>query len=255
MDITQLLQSFGLSETESRVYLKALRQEYTTASEIAKLSGIKRPTVYHTLQTLADKGLISTAGARVEKFKAQPIEQLIVILDRKKAEIENVKNEFEKALPFFPKHNGSNGHIPYIEYFHGLDGLKNLVEKMLQSRSKIIYTIGAPFKLMESSDNQYIKHFLQERAKKGIQTKSIWQDMPKDTSLLDNKILLRDTRMAPKEMRENSNTMISIVDDVVIVINFLPEMFGFSVASAGFSKTMRGIWESMWNQSTPVGEK
>src|SRR3989339_725415 len=250
MDITKLLQSFGLSETESIVYLKALRQEYSTASEIAKLSGIKRPTVYHTLQTLSEKGLISTVGSKVEKFKAQPVEQLMIILDRKKAEIENVKNEFEKALPFFPKASEANEHTPYIEYFHGLDGLKNLVEKILQSRSKIIYTIGAPFKLMESSDNQYIKHFLQERAKRGIQTKSIWQDMPKDKSLLDNTTLLRDTRLAPKEMRENSNTMISVVDDVVIVINFLPEMFGFSVTSAGFSKTMCGIWESIWVQST-----
>ena len=252
MDITQLLQSFGLSETESRVYLKALRQEYSTASEIAKLSGIKRPTVYHTLQTLSDKGLISTAGSKIEKFKAQPVEQLLVILDRKKAEIENVKNEFEKALPFFPKGSGADEHIPYIEYFHGLDGLKNLVEKMLQSRSKIIYTIGAPFKLMESSDNQYIRHFLHERAKRGIRTKSIWHDMPKDKNLLNNKTLLRDVRMAPKEMSEKSHTMISIVDDVVIVINFLPEMFGFSVASAGFSKTMKGIWESMWNVSKKI---
>ena len=92
MDITKLLQSFGLSETESIVYLKALRQEYSTASEIAKLSGIKRPTVYHTLQTLSEKGLISTVGSKVEKFKAQPVEQLMIILDRKKAEIENVKN-------------------------------------------------------------------------------------------------------------------------------------------------------------------
>lgn len=252
MDLIQLLQSFDLSATESKVYLAALTKDYLTAGEIARLAQVGRSTVYHSLQTLADKGLMAKAGTKVEKFKVQPVAHLLSVLNRKKAELDDLQNKFEQALPFFPTNNGHAGHSPHIEYFHGLDGLKNLVEKMLYSKSKLIHTIGAPFKLMESSDNTYIRHFLQERAKKGIQTKSIWQDLPKDTALRDNKTLLRDVRLAPKEMRGESSTMISIVDDSVIVVNFLPELFGFLVTSRGFSDSMKAIWEVLWAQSTPL---
>lgn len=252
MEIKTLLQSFGLSDIETNVYLKALQQEYATAGTIAKYTGIKRPTVYHALESLIEKGLVITAGTKVEKYKAQKPEQLVLILDRKQAELESLKKHIHKALPLFPTSDHQVGHMPYLEYFYGLENLKNLMEKILFSETKVIHTFGVPFKLMESEENDYIKNFLKRRANKGIINYSIWHDMPKDTTLMQIKKLHWHVRLAPEKFRGKNNVLITIIDDKVIFLNFVPEMFGFLVTNQSFSDSMRALWESVWEESTEI---
>lgn len=249
MNITSLLQSFGLSETESKVYLAALEKEYTTATEIAKRTGMKRPSVYHTLQGLVSKGLVVTAGTKVEKFKAQPADQLVLMLERKKNEIEHLKDQIEKSLPLFPTPSAHAGHSPYLEYFFGLESLKNLMEKIFSSKSKVIYTIGVPFKLMESVENTYILNFLNKRARAGIENYSIWHDTPNDKRIADIQQSGWHVRLAPKNIRGKNSVMITIVDDKVIFLNFLPELFGFLVTSQDFSDSMKTMWDALWQES------
>ena len=97
MDLLPLLQSFGLSDLESKVYLQALEKEFMTAGEIATLAGIKRSSTYHTLQSLIHKGLIATAGTKVEKFKAQPKEQLGLLLES--SELRNSQTSIFQTYP------------------------------------------------------------------------------------------------------------------------------------------------------------
>ena len=51
------LQDAGLSETEAKIYLAALELGQTSVSRIARKSGIKRTTIYLSLENLMEKGL------------------------------------------------------------------------------------------------------------------------------------------------------------------------------------------------------
>ena len=52
------LEKIGLTEKEAAVYLALLKLGPTTALKIARETGIKRPTVYTTLDALKGRGLV-----------------------------------------------------------------------------------------------------------------------------------------------------------------------------------------------------
>jgi len=58
MDTTKALESLGLSEKESRVYVSLLELGRSNVTRIAELSLIKRPTTYVLLEELRKKGLV-----------------------------------------------------------------------------------------------------------------------------------------------------------------------------------------------------
>ncbi|MFA6427253.1 MAG: helix-turn-helix domain-containing protein [Candidatus Magasanikbacteria bacterium] len=252
MEITQLLQSFGLSEVETKVYLKAMQKNYLTAGQVAQAAGLKRSSVYHTLRLLVDKGLMISAGSKVEKFKSQPPQQLVSILERKQEEIVGLKEKIQESISSFPSVFDDIQHAPYIEYYYGLENLKNLMEKIFLSTSKVIYTFGVLFKYMETEENVYIRNFLKKRVRKGIVNYSILHDKPADKTISEFKKMLWNVRLAPEKLRGKNSVMITIVDDMVIFINFLPEMFGFLVHNKSFSQSMKAMWDSVWEDSLPI---
>ena len=62
------LQKIGLSEAESKVYLAALELGETNIGRLAKKSGIKRTTTYLVVDTLKEKGLLSSLKKKNKVF-------------------------------------------------------------------------------------------------------------------------------------------------------------------------------------------
>lgn len=58
-EVRKLLEEVGLTDTEARIYLAGHSVDSITVQEIGTKTGVKRPTIYHALHTLAEKGLVS----------------------------------------------------------------------------------------------------------------------------------------------------------------------------------------------------
>lgn len=254
MNITKLLESFGLTETEVQVYLHTLERESWSAQDLARETALKRPTVYHALETLQKKGLVYFVGhKRTGHFKAESPEQLGALLRREKSRIIDLEKKLDKALPLFPTPTGVINVSSEVTYYRGLEGLKNLSEKSYVSKSKVLYSIMPSFRVIEQNvDEAYMTHYLEERAKRGIVTKSIWQDLPQNKEFLKHKKFLRTVRLAPKSLCGKSNAMIDIFDNHVVTAMPLPEVFGFMVTSFEYSELMRAMWQTLWDVSTPL---
>jgi hypothetical protein len=131
--------------------------------------------------------------------------------------------------------------------------MKNLIEMVYKSKEKLLYTIMPSFRSLEPYlDENYSSYYLEERAKKGIVTKSIWQDMPSNAEFIDHSKYLRDVRMAPKSTLGSYNSMIDIFDHHVIISTIYPELFGLAIASYDYSQTMKAMFDAVWFISTPV---
>ncbi|MDP3899711.1 MAG: helix-turn-helix domain-containing protein [bacterium] len=59
-ELTKILTYFNLSEKEARVYLAGLQVGQATVYEIAKAAQLKRPTAYVLVESLIEKGLMTT---------------------------------------------------------------------------------------------------------------------------------------------------------------------------------------------------
>ena len=254
MKIDKLLGELGLGEAEAKIYLEALKKEYFTAREISDATGIKRPAVYYTLTSLQKKGLIFVTGkGKVEKFKAEHPNQLLAMVDRQKYKLKSIEEEVAKALPFFPEKNSLPVGLPNITYYRGMEGMKNLIEKVYQCQEKILYTIMPSFRNIEPHlDENYASYYLEERAKRGIATKSIWQDFPNEKEFCNHKKYLREVRIAPKSAVGNLNSMIDIFDHCVVISTAQPELFGLAIASYDYSQTMKALFDAIWRMSKPL---
>ncbi len=254
MNLVEFLQNFDLSETESKVYLSSLKRPHIDVAELSTLSGVKRTTIYHALETLHEKGFIKKIG-KGPKFRYQPEspEHLERLIDRQEVETKRLKKKLAKSLPLFPSVEDYSGNAANVEIFRGKSGLYNLGEKIYTSKNKEILSIAPSFASLKhvATDDEMLD-YMHERAKRKIQTKSIWVDLPKNSSLLDNKTLLREVRLAPNNILTGNKTKIDIFDNTVLIINFLPEMTGLLITSVDYADVMKSLWHLLWGVSTPL---
>jgi len=66
--IISQLKNFGLSDKEISLYLAVLANGPTTATNLARAAGLKRPTVYVLLETLLDRGLLASEKNKGKQF-------------------------------------------------------------------------------------------------------------------------------------------------------------------------------------------
>lgn len=100
-----VLEQFGLSANEARVYQSALKLGETSPFGIAKTTGIPRTTVYAVLTDLALKGLIeleSSTGLMKQQTKVKPKNPstLREILWRKRDDLVKKEVDIVSILPF-----------------------------------------------------------------------------------------------------------------------------------------------------------
>ena len=81
---TEVLQEFGLSKTEAKVYLALLELGKSKAGEVTKKSLVNRTNVYDALERLIEKGLVSYVSENNKKvFEAVNPQRLQEILKDK----------------------------------------------------------------------------------------------------------------------------------------------------------------------------
>jgi len=79
-DSAEVLSEFGLTPYEAKVYLSVYKLGLTTASNIAKVSGIRREEVYRTIPKLEKAGFLEKVLGRPVTVRALPIDDVLSIL-------------------------------------------------------------------------------------------------------------------------------------------------------------------------------
>src|SRR3989344_2207802 len=99
---TEVLQEFGLSNTEAKIYLALLELGKSKAGAITKKSTVNRTNVYDALERLIKKGLVSYVSENNKKvFGAVGPQRLQEILKDKQERlgkaIEKLKARYNKS--------------------------------------------------------------------------------------------------------------------------------------------------------------
>src|SRR3989344_9484889 len=94
------LQDIGLSEKEAKIYSAALELGAATADQLAKHSKIVRSTTYVQLESLMEKGLMSTYEQGKKTFFAPESPELLKrFLAKQKENIGAKENDLASFLP------------------------------------------------------------------------------------------------------------------------------------------------------------
>lgn len=127
----EVLEKFGLSENEAKVYQAAIELGETSPFVISKFTGIARTSVYSVLTDLALKGLIELESAtglmkQQTKVKAKNPSVLREILWAKRESLVKQEVDIVEILPFLKSEYLKDTADADIQFFPGSDGAKKV---------------------------------------------------------------------------------------------------------------------------------
>jgi sugar-specific transcriptional regulator TrmB len=236
--IKDILLKFGLSDREAEIYLRLSEYGSLRASQLAKDLKLPKTTVIEALYLLEEKGLVSRIKQKNSFiFTAEDPEILLLQLDKKEQEIQANKALLIKALPAF-RTIKSDKNIPKVRYFEGREGIIQLYEDSLRSKSGI-YAYGS------SEDElrylpEYFPEYWNRRVRAGIPITTLMPDTDRNKkhSQDTDAVHLRKSYLFPEAYR--TPLEIDVYDNKVVLMSF-KEWFGVMIESAVIASAMSNL--------------
>lgn len=233
------LAKLGLSILEAEVYLGLLQRRLTTAGALSKHIGMKRSTVYTVLDTLVQKGLVSTTQINaVKNYQAESPDRIGDFLRKQKEDLALKEGIFYSLSEELDSLHKSNTIAPKITIYEGQRGVNTLLMKNLDDEPKEVLVIGEFMK-----DGDHLHKYTTRRIEMGIPTRVITAEgdtikkmMKGDTSSFRKTHLLDGKYKFPAS--------IHIYDQSIAVFTYTGEdPVGVYIENADISKTLRMVFK------------
>ena len=228
-----ILSFLGLDEKTERVYRVLLYLADAPVSRIAEETGIVRTSVYHVLEHLISLGLVSTYISRgTKRFVAENPNKIKNYLEQRLILAERIIPELQKEI-----HKTFSG--SEIKTYHGKESVKSLVEDALDTKEKVILSIGSSKELLQFIGGKF--GYGHRRRMKNILARSIRFEGDESIS---------NPRLNQIKFIENIDFpgYILIYDKKVCMILFEKNGLGFVIENQSFSKMTKSLFELIWQK-------
>ncbi len=208
----EVLEEFGLSEAEAKVYLALLETGSTLAGPIIRKTGLHRGTTYQILQRLKEKGLVSSVvkGKKQHFAPADPY-RLMDVLDERKERLQDI-------LPALKAKLEASKEKQEVTVYYGIKGIRSVLDKMLEELNPDgeYFDFGVSGMFREIM-GPYWDNWQKKKRRYKIKSYVIFNEELKK----ENPKLLQDyhgkARFHPKEFSSITDTMI-YKDSVILFI-------------------------------------
>lgn len=249
------LEQLGLSQAEAQVYLAILHHGPLAVAAIAHDTGIKRPSVYPTLSSLVDKGLVEGGAGYGSKFAAVPPDQALpALVVREKqtiSERERIADELGQTL----RPLAATAESALDETVQLVRTPQVIIERLdrlyAEAKRNIDVIIKGPIL------NPRLANPAQQKAEhrgvkfRGLYEESIIKD-PKVAPFLDKWIAGgEEARVYHGELPYK----LVVLDNNIVVLTLVGrsgQPSALLVRDAPFARSMTILFESFWKESEPL---
>ena len=236
-----VLVDFGLTKTESLVYLTLLKHNSLTAYRVSKESQLYKANTYDALDTLLQKQIVTKSVVNGKTFfVAVPPEQLITQLELKKEKLQNILPTIERS---FEEESED------IQVFQGVASFMNILYDLLKY-DRSIYVFDIP-KTVPEIVRFHIDKFHISRLKKKIKMYHIYDyDAGKRISYLNK---MRYTYA--KQGLEHRHSIVStlVCGDVTLIINWSKNLKVVRIldkdVSVAYERQFKLLWDELSTES------
>ena len=251
MDLHASLKNLGLSEKESAIYLALLQGGQATAYQLAKRSGLKKPTAYVILNELIARGaarkLMQGRGAIY--VATDPVELFVEARSR--------FEQAERALPQLRALAHGDKKTINASYFEGLAGVQEMYKQLLE---KTVGTTYVGFFAHEKDTPQALRDYWPklnaEMTKRKITLRGVTTADPTTKEYLEFKKMPRELLqvkgLSPKEY--SSNVSIEIYGDTTHILSHR-YMQGLLIHNPDIADVLRQIFEMVWKKDDALNKK
>ncbi len=256
-EIYDLLKNVGLSEVESKIYLKLLELGSVSVTDLSKSMNMNRITVHFNVQNLLDKGLIThVKKGRSRELTVQPPSSLEYLIEQKEKNIAEIKEQFTKTLPLMqnltPLADKSKSDFD-VKFYQGLNGVRAIYREAYKSKNISSYVnIRRLLEVFPESPQQF--------------TDLISHSNIKMREIVDNSEFTKDYvknmhsenyqyKFFPHEWNLNLFDQM-IFDGKIAMVTTSKELNGVIIANQNLYLNSLAIFDTLWNLlSAPKLEK
>ena len=238
-----MLEEFGLTKTEEKVYLALFRLGLSPAAEIIKKTQLHRTTIYDVLSRLIEKGLTSyIIQNKIKYYSAVNPSKFSDIASEQKKEAEE-KQKLAKEIINKLKSIKEEARVePLAQIFIGNKGLKTIMNDIIETKEDFL-EFGVEGKF-EDALSIYTAHWAEQRRKKNIKAKIICTEGSQIPEWKMNEI-----RFVPKEYQSPASTLI-YGDKVAIFIDEEPILI-ILIESKKLARSYKNYFHLLWKIAKP----
>lgn len=238
MNLEKVLQNYGLTEKQAKIYLACLELGSASVNKISQKSGILRSTSYEILQSLHEMGIVSTfLKKKVRYFSADDPRQIIDIAKQKMEMLEN-------ALPQFRAIYGISKTKPTVKFYQGKEQMNLVMEEILKEARELLTFASSDDFFTVLAD--YCPKFIERRVKNKIPIKAITIDSEKarERKLVGPQILM-EVRIIPKAYQHHGLTFIWA--NKMAMFSFEKDLSVLVVENEELTNTQKSMFNYIWD--------
>lgn len=239
------LQKLGLSDKEAKVYLSSMELGPTPVQGISKKAGVNRATTYVMIESLIERGLMSSFEKGKKRFfTAESPDQLLSILHKEELEAKEKTRQFEGILPELKILFAAAEEKPRVKFFEGVEGLKAIQDDVLKSKYDQldeIVALDASYRTFPPATQDHRQKLIEKT--KNIPVRVIYTT--KKGATLSQKEGRRERRYIPPEK-------FPFTTDTIIYGNKLAigtsegKLMGVIIESKEITEALRSIFNLAW---------
>jgi sugar-specific transcriptional regulator TrmB len=252
MDSTahKLLASLGLTETEATIYLAGLELSPCTPQTLSLKTNVKRPTVYHALDTLREKGFVSELKiGNKSHFTMMNPESLRGLVSNKKIELEQQELQLASLIPFLSDLQLQKN-LTEVIHGHGKEGAKRVLDAAFRTKTKQ-WDIIAPYENFLRHDKELAELYLTTRKVRDIRARTLWELRRDERPLSEAEVEIRNPRILPPALAGKFESMILIFDDKVAIFSSHKNLSAILITSNEINALFKAMFEGLWELSEP----
>lgn len=255
MDIRPL-KKIGLSDGEIVVYLATLKLGLVSAGPIIKETKLQSSSVYHILDALLEKGVISFEIKNKRKyFYAVSPERLLDFVEEKKKHLEEEKQQIEKLLPQLNVlREITKKPIQEVLIFEGWRGIlssfKEAYKELKPGSTAYAYTITKEF---GGADPEQVRglinkiRLLRENLNKKFKQKIIMKIIAEKGSEIGmDQARTGFTKVKFIEKHYTNPAVINIYGDITIIALWLKKPLAFYICSKDVAESFKNNFDLLW---------
>lgn len=239
------LSEIGLTLGEAQVYIALLSLGPTTALKVARLTGIKRTTVYLAFERLLKLGIATHVERGLKRLLvAEPPQRLESLIERR-------ADEFRSVLPELNSLFSLEGVEAVIKKYEGIDALRTAYDSLLASLrlhdSYCVYGDPARWDLL---DKHYFKKYIEKRLRTPLSTRVILVGTDVGRRYQETqKNFQEEVRLLPQGISLDVN--MTIVKDRIL-IHQLNEPVLYEIYTKGIVSMQQQMFDVLWGFLSPT---
>jgi len=247
MSLIKDLEKLNLNKKEAKLYLALLELGEANLQTIADKAKLKRTTVYDVLDSLKEKGLIrlTSRGKRIYYYAENP-KVIELVFQEKINKLQNILPELLAMANLIEKK-------PKIQFFEGIEGIKNIYRDTLKYKSQEILAWESPEAITYFDIDYLWEEYVPQRIKNKIWSRGFAPNTKEMKHVQKyDKQHLRQLRLIDFKDGLFFEVEINLYAGNKIGIMSFKEEMGLIIESKKIYNTLKAIFELQWEGSNSL---